>query len=508
MGFVEGIDVNQPMIIALDDMVSKDSIARVIDVFVDGLDLEALGFTGATPPKTGRPPYHSAPMTKLYLYGYEEGIRSSRRLERETHRNVEVMWLMRGLKPDFKTIAEFRRKNIEPLQKGFYAFVDICNQMGLIGGKVIAIDGTKIKASNNKKKNYNKKKLEQRIKEIDEYLRDLDAEDREENPDSTTEPKDVAGKVSQSSPSKEGKRKELQERKEKYEGYLKQLEESGENEISVVDPDARLMGNNRAGVDMAYNVQSAVDSKHHLVVEYNVTTNPSDHYQLSEMVKNVQRRLRLKKFIALADKGYYNGEDLARVKKLKVKAIVARQNPSNPKKQSSEFHTDKFIYDSENDKYICPMGKILHPHNKKTAQRRKFYNKTACSNCPYVNQCTNRKGNYRTISRSKYADIYEETDRIYRANTELYKQRQMIVEHPFGTIKRTMNGYYFLLRTRRKVCGEVALLNFGYNLKRAIKVLGFDEFMKRLKAFSGSLFPLMGKFLEKSLVIELALVIN
>ena len=479
MIYVEGKDRDQSFITSLNDMIAKDSPARIIDKFVDVCDLDELGFN-LNHSELGRPPYDPAMMSMLYLYGYYTGIRSSRKLERETQINVEVMWLMSGLKPDFKTIAEFRRKNHDGLNNLFHKFNSLCNEWGLIGGKLIAVDGTKIKASNNKKNNFSKAKLEQRLQSIDEYLKELDEEDKIEL-------------ATEETTARKEKRKALEERRATYEGYKEQLDESGENEISIVDPDARLMGNNRGGVDMAYNIQSAVDSKHHLIVDYEVTMNPSDHHQLSNMVKKVQSRFKLKKFTVLADKGYYNGKDLEKVKKLKVKAIVSRQKPSNPKGQPSDFHTDKFIYDLDADNYTCPMGKRLHPHNKKTAKRRAFYNKTACRDCPNLDKCTTGERKYRTITRGAYSDIYHETDRTFKENIELYKLRQQIVEHPFGTVKRAMNGHYFLLRTKEKVSGEVALLFLGYNLKRVINILGFEEIMKRLEAFSAQISTIFEK---------------
>jgi len=469
MGHIEGTNREQTMLLALEDMVAEESMARLIDRFVEVCNLERLGFSHTAPAETGRPSYDPAAMTKLYLYGYENGIRSSRKLETETHRNVEAMWLMNGLTPDHKTIAEFRRQNIRPLQKLFHEFVKLCKSWELIGGELIAVDGTKIKASNNKKMNFSRKKLDERLTHIDEqitkYLDDMEeADSAEEN--AATMPE---------------KLQKLLERKELYESYKAKLEESGENEVSAVDPDARLMGNNRGGVDMAYNVQSAVDAKNDIIIEYDVTLNPSDQGQLGSMVKKVKKRLKLARFTVLADKDYYNGEDLKRVKKYKIKAIVSRQNPSAPKEQPEEFHSNRFIYDEKTDTYTCPAGHVLNPHNKKTAKRRNFFNKTACANCPHRAECA-KGGTYRIVTRSQYSEIYTEANRLFDENKELYKRRQQIVEHPFGTVKHGLHGDRFLLRTRRKVRAEVALLFLGYNLKRAKNVLGFRGLMDRLEA--------------------------
>lgn len=473
MGYIEGADRNQIMMVAYDDLVEKNSIVRLIDRFIEICDLAKMGFSHSVPTQTGRPPYDPALFAKLYLYGYENSIRSSRKLETETHRNVEVMWLMNGLKPDHKTIAEFRRQNIRPIQKLFHEFVRLCKSWDLVGGELVAVDGTKIKASNNKKMNYSRKKLSARLSSIDNqiqaYLTCVEETDRQEEQNAVTVP---------------DKLEKLLERQELYESYMAQLDANGENEISAVDPDARLMGNNRGGVDMAYNIQSAVDSKNDLIIEYDVSMNPSDQNQLGSMVKKVKKQLKLKRFTVLADKGYYNGRDLLRVKKYKVKSIVSRQGQADPKNQPDRFHTDKFTYDPAADTYTCPMGNTLYPHNKKTAKRRNFFNKTACAVCRYRNECSSGECPFRTVTRSEYSKVYEETDRRTQENMELYKRRQQIVEHPFGTVKFTMHGNYFLLRTRRKVRSEVALLFLGYNLKRVYQVMGFQEFMSRLSSLA------------------------
>lgn len=483
MSHLSGESREQIRYFSLEDCIGEESIVRVIDRFIEIQDFLKLGFSNVIPSDVGRPSYPPKALAKLYVYGYENGIRSSRKLERETLRNIEVMWLVNELKPDYKTIAEFRKNNIRPLQKLFREFIKLCKSWELIGGEIVAIDGTKIKASNNKKTNFSRKKLEDRIARLDErineYLNQMDSNDMHEEKEIIDTSKVL---------------KELNDRKEKYEKYLEKLEETGENEISEVDPDARLMGNNRGGVDVCYNIQSAVDEKHHIAVAMDVVKSPVDHGQLGRMVNNVQKTLKIKRFIVVADKGYYNGEDLKRCKKYKVNTIVAKQKPSDSKEQPKEFNSDKFIYTKETDTFTCPAAKTLYPHNKKTAKRRNFYNKTACENCPNKQLCTGGKTPYRTVTRSQYGDIYDEVDKRTKENMHLYKLRQQIAEHPFGTIKHTLNGGYFLLRTRRKVRAEVALLFLAYNLKRALKVLGFKEIMARLNAFSSCFSLILCRF--------------
>lgn len=479
MGYIEGRNRGQSALWSLEDMVDPESMARVIDRYIEVLNLGQLGFTRTTPAETGRPGYPPQALCKLYVYGYENGIRSSRKLEREARRNVEVMWLLDGLTPDYKTISEFRRENVRPLQKLFREFVRLCKSWELVGGELIAVDGTKIKASNNKKMNFSRKKLTARLAQLDakiaDYLAEAEAADTAEATGSDTAPAGLA---------------DLLSRKELYEGYLAQIDATGGNEVSAVDPDARLMGNNRGGVEVAYNVQSAVDGKHDLILDYHVSQNPSDQNQLGYMVKRV-KKLGYKRFAVVADKGYYNGGDLSRVKRYKIKAIVSRQKAPDDKNQPAELHSDQFLYDEKSDTYTCPMGHILHPHNKKTAKRRNYFNKTACANCPHRDVCAKGERPYRTVTRSQYSAIYAEADKLFAENLATYKRRQQMVEHPFGTVKRAMGGDYFLLRTRRKVRGEIALLFLGYNLKRAVKIMGFQGIMDRLEALSRRLFHIL-----------------
>ena len=472
MGYIEGTSRMQMTYWALEDLIDEESIVRVIDRYIETLDLSKLGFTRTKPAETGRPGYPAGMLAKLYVYGYENGIRSSRKLEKEARRNVEVMWLTEGLTPDYKTIAEFRRLNIRPIQKLFREFVKLCRSWELVGGDLIATDGSKFKASNNKKNNFSRKKLDDRLKRLDEkieeYLSSLDESDRREA-NETNAPEGLL---------------KLLERKELYEKYKAHLDETGENEVSTTDPDSRLMGNNRGGVDVAYNVQSAVDAKNHIILNYDVSVNPSDQGCLQTTAKMLMRES-FRRFTLLADKGFYNGVDLSKMKQYGIKAIVPRQNLPNPKNQPAKFHIENFQYVPESDTYRCPIGKVLYLRSHKRKDERKIYhNKSACANCPHATDCITGKANHRTISRSKYADICDKADRTYKENQERYKLRQQTVEHPFGTIKREMNGEYFLLRTRRKVRCEISLLFLGYNLKRAYNVLGFKDIMAKLDSLS------------------------
>lgn len=480
MGNITGLDRHQLFLApSLEDSVSADNPVRVIDALVEVMDLEQLGFVNAVPSVMGRPSYSARDLLKLYLYGYLQGVRSSRRLEAELYRNTEVVWLLRGLRPDHKTVAEFRRKNPKPLQKVFREFVSMLDGWDLLGKELFAVDGSKIRASNNKKRNFSKKKLEDRLKRIDEkidgYMKELDVNDKNED---ATPAINVQATL-----------ESLNKRKQEYEEHVKKLEESGQNEVSLTDPDSRLMGNNRGGVEVSYNVQSGVDAKHSLVVEVNVTNNPSDHGQLSVMSKRIKKRLKIKdSFTVLADKGYYNGPDLKRCKKYKIRAIVARQKAGRDAPDTA-YNADKFTYDERKDCYICPAGQVLKRTG--TKESRLYQNKKVCANCTNKAKCTT--GSSKRISVSHYQKIFSDTDRLLAENMGLYKRRQMIVEHPLGTIKHNMNAHYFLLRTIKKVRGEVALLFLAYNLKRALSVLGFEGLMERLKALSIVFFHLFGQ---------------
>jgi len=469
MGHIEGTGREQTTFWTLEDMVGDESMVRVIDRFVDVLDLEQLGFGRTKPKDTGRPGYSAGVLVRLFVYGYENGIRSSRKLERECTRNVEVMWLVQNLKPDHKTIAEFRKENIRPLQKLFREFVRLCRSWELIGGELFAVDGTKIKASNNKKGNFSAKKLAKRIAHLDEKIEAWFQKAEEEDTLEDSEhdmPQGLLG---------------LLERRELYEDCLEELERTGTNEVSLTDCDARLMGNNRGGVDVAYNVQSTVDAKCHVIADFDVSLNPTDHGQLDNMSKRLIRQ-GYRGFGMLADKGYYNGDDLEKCEKRKVKAIVARQASPGGKDQDRGFGLDRFSYDKTTDTYTCPQGQTLFAKSKTDTKRHRYFNKEACVRCPNQTKCTGKNSDFRIITRGEHADTYDRADRAFSDNYELYRRRQQIVEHPFGTIKYTMGCGHFLLRTRRKVRTEVALVFLGYNLKRALKVLGFEEIMARLES--------------------------
>lgn len=489
MRYIEGVNRKRKLSFPeyIDDYITEDNPVRVIDAFVDSLNMVELGFESANPPTVGRPGYDPRVLLKLYLYGEMNRNVSSRKLESETYRNIELMWLLRMLKPDHKVIADFRKENRESIKKVFRQFVALCKQWDLFGAEVIAVDGSKFRASNSKRNNFNEKNLARRIKYIDEkvekYLTELDENDECDQRSRKPSSQEIKEKV-----------KELEKRKEQYEKYQQELKEEDISEISLTDLDARLMSVNNNGVDICYNVQTVVDSKHKLIVDCDVINNPSDQGQLSEMSKKAMSILEVDNIKALADKGYYNAEDLKVCEKGHITTYVAKQVFSNATGER-EFYLDKFKYDKERNVYICPAGHELVCTRKKaideTTERISYKNKKACKSCSLRDKCTKSKDG-REINRSVDQDFLDIVDKRTAENKELYKTRQMIVEHPFGTIKRGWGFSYFLTRGIESVKTEASLTFLAYDMKRVINILGVKEILKRLKEkiYSSNLFNL------------------
>jgi transposase len=478
MGYIEGQDRNQIILFpeSIDEYISDQSVVRVIDEYIDHLDVENLGFKRAVSPILGRPPYAPKDMLKLYIYGYLNRIRSSRRLEHEAIRNIEVIWLLKKLAPDFKTIADFRKDNKKALKQVFRDFNRLCDEWGLFGKEMVAIDGSKFRASNSKKNNHSAKKLQRHIKhineKIDKYLQDLDEGDMDE------------GHVRQPGAEEIKERlKELRERKKKYQSHQKQLEKSGNNEISTTDPDARLMCNNNNNVDVSYNVQTTVDAAHKLIVDFKVSQKPNDLGELDNMALRAKKLFGGKDFEVLADKGYYKAEDLKKCVENGITPYVARQVYSNGT-GDKEFYIDKFRYDKDKNIYICPAGQELgyakDRKNKGRVTAHEYRNYTACKSCELKDRCTRGKKG-RIISRHVDQDFLDTINLQTEQNMDKYRQRQMIVEHPFGTIKRSWGAYYFLTRRKISVSAEIALSYLVYNLKRVISILGTEEILRRLR---------------------------
>jgi transposase len=476
MRYVKGADRHQITLFpeSMDDYISQDNPVRVIDAFVNlSVDIRKLEFKYATPAHTGRPPYDPQDMLKLYIYGYMNRIRSSRKLESEAGRNLEVMWLMNKVKPDHKTISNFRRENKKALKKVFKEFTLICKNWNLFSQEFIAIDGSKFRANNAKKNNFSKKKIDRQLKYIDEkiesYLKELEHNDAEEAAIPEVTEAEIKARI-----------EELKKRKDNYEKLMADVEEKGE--ISTTDPDARLMATNNNGVDVCYNVQIAADSKHSLVVDVDVINNSADQGQLSPMASQAKEILGLETIEVAADKGYYVPEDLKKCEEEKIITYVAKQNYANST-GVKEYYADKFIYDPEKNVCICPLGQELNYYRTRkvdgAAKHLDYRNFAVCAKCPELGRCTTSKKG-RTITRHADQDFLNMVDARTKANKELYKKRQMIVEHPFGTVKRVWGFSYFLTKGLASVRTEASLIFLGYNLRRVINIIGAEEMIKRL----------------------------
>jgi transposase len=483
MPYVTGDDRKQTILFpeCIDDFISPESIVRVIDEYINQLNMEELEFRFATPPLMGRPPYNPRDLLKLYLYGYLNGIRSSRKLELETKRNLEVLWLMNRLSPDFKTIADFRMHHEQTLKKIFTNFNQLCNEWDLFGKELVAIDGSKFKACNSKKNNLTQKKVDRNLKyiedKINEYLEELDQNDKAEEVDRKPDGTEIKERIQQ-----------LRDRKTKYLEFKKELNEGDKNEISTTDPDSRLMVTSHNSIEVSYNVQSTVDEKNSLVVDFEVTNQPNDQGQLDTMALRAKELFRQEKLKVLADKGYYNAEDLKECVKAGITPYVSKQTYSNGT-GDRDFYADKFIYNREKNVYLCPAGHELSFTNERKTKAKgvigyNYRNFEACKGCSFRARCTRSKKG-RTIFRHVDQDFLDTIDQQTNGNIKLYRIRQTIVEHPFGTIKRNWGAYYFLTRGLKSVTGEMSLTFLAYNFKRVVNILGSKEFIRRLRASKG-----------------------
>lgn len=465
---------------SLDELIEPQNQVRFLDAFAEKLDLLKLGFQLKVVQVEGRPSYHPRLFLKIYLYGYQNGIRSSRRLEKECKRNIEMQWLCGKLVPNYHTIADFRKVNGIALVNMFRLFVTFLKEADLIGGKTIAIDGTKSRAHNSKKNNFTSKKLDRHFQYIEEktkeYLAQMDSLDQEED---ATELQDVESKITR-----------LKQNKIKYKKLKKHLVASGEPQISTTDPDSRSLLVQGQVVEVCYNTQAAVDAKHCLVVATH-TINRNDRNALTSIAKEAKQNLKADQFTLLADKGYHNAREIENCQSLNLKTIVAQQElvNSNPKGTTKEYLVDQFKYNSTNDTYTCPAGQTLKTfgtwHTKKRDDKISYqfkkYRTPACKLCSVKHLCTGKAKGGREIERSQYAEAVELNTRNYKRNQKLYRKRQEINEHIFGTIKRKWGYNYTNLIGLEKVNGEWSLIMLSYNIKRTFNILDFDDLMLTLK---------------------------
>ena len=476
--FVAGVDRGQSTLLpeCLDDFIDESNPVRVIDAFVDALDLGKLDFDGVVPEATGRPSYHPSALLKLYIYGYLNRIQSSRRLEREAGRNLEVIWLLRRLTPDDKTIADFRKDNGPAIKKVCSQFVELCREMGLLTKASVAIDGSKFKAVNNRDKNFTRGKVERRRAQLEEsvarYLSQLDTADRQE-------PSEALAVKTERLKEKLGK---LEEEMAKLAAYEKQMLASPDQQISLTDPDSRSMATSGRGSGVVgYNVQVAVDTEHHLIVAHEVTNVGNDTSQLSHIGKQAKAVLAADKLEVVADRGYFNGEEILACEQADITVTLPKPLRSGAKSQG-RFGKQDFVYLPEEDVYRCPAGEHLKYHFTATehGQQLRRYWTNACRTCAIKDQCTT--GNERRITRWEHEHVVEAVQKRLDANPQAMRQRRETVEHPFGTMKARMGATHFLTKTLPKVATEMALSVLAYNLTRVINIIGVKPLVAAMGA--------------------------
>jgi transposase len=453
-----------------DDMVAADHVVRVIDAFVDSLDLAQLGFSKVEAEVTGRPPYLPGDLLKLYVYGYLNQIRSSRRLEREANRNIEVLWLINRVRPSFKTIAEFRRAHVQALVGACGAFVAFCRGQALLGEELVAIDGTKIGAVASRKQVITPEKVARRSAALDrkiaEHLAAMDAADAQEAGERQPA-MDVAKALAA-----------LKERREDVRRQAEELARENLKQLVLSERDARLMRTPHHGHQVAYNAQTAVDARHGLIVAIELTNDGNDTQQLHPMAEKAREALAVESLTAVADTGYSSGEQAERCALSQINAIVPRRQTANAGGKQY-FDRDRFTYDAIGDTYQCPAGHTLHLESVTSAGKRSYANVRSCKGCALKAQCT--KGIHRVVTRSRYEEAIEAMHQRAKGDPQWMNRRRELVEHPFGTIKWMMGYPRFLLRGLIKAKAEFALSVLCYNLKRTVNILGATQLLSLLR---------------------------
>ena len=471
MRYITGQNRDQTSLLpeSLEDFVPGDHPVRVMDAFVDQLDLKALGFNKVETKHTGRKPYHPGDLLKLYLYGYFNQIRSSRQLEKECNRNLELLWLVKRLSPDFKTIADFRRDNGEGIRAVCRSFVQFCKKINLIGGALIAIDGSKFKAAASKDQIMTAQKAEhsQRIidKNIEYYLAKLEAADREDSNTPLMNKEHVEKALN-----------ELEKRKSDIQKIADELKNKGLNQYCQTEPEAKIMRSGREGMILAYNVQTAVDAKARLIIHHEVVTEGSDCMQLAPISKATATVINSQNFTVLADAGYSSGEQLAECDEQGIEAILPLNRALNNNKDI--FPREAFNYDAELDQYTCPQGEILQYQTRSKKDKLWLYTTKACGECPLKSQCTS--GKQRWISRHFNEDAFLRCKERLLKNPGIMRQRSAIVEAPFGSMKQMMRNGRFLCKGLKMVKTEMALSVLAYNLKRVVKIIGVKGLIAEL----------------------------
>ncbi|MDP9975385.1 transposase [Variovorax paradoxus] len=474
--FIEGEDRQQVALLpeCLDDYIGEDNPVRVVDAFVEELDLQALGFIGTSPAATGRPAYHPAVLLKLYIYGYLNRIQSSRRLEREAQRNVELMWLTGRLAPDFKTIADFRHDNGAGIRNACKRFVGMCRELKLFTQAIVAIDGSKFKAVNSRDRNVTPAKIDARQRQIEQsiqrYLDALETADR-------TQPAEVEAKTERL----QDKIKKLREQMRQLDETKEQLKHEPDGQRSTTDPDSRSMNSQAKGSGLVgYNVQAAVDAKHHLIVTHEVTNIGNDRSQLSKMAMAARDAMGKDKLQALADRGYFNGTELKACEDAGIATYVPKPMTSGAKAQG-RFDKSDFIYIARDDQYQCPAGeRAIYRFNtiERNGLNARVYWTSACPRCAMKDECTT--SDYRRIRRWEHEEVLERVQQRLDRNSDAMTLRRRTVEHVFGTLKHWMGSTHFLTKTLAHVSTEMSLHVLAYNLKRVMRILGMAKTMKAM----------------------------
>lgn len=480
MQHITGISRQQMRFSSLEDTISPDNQVRFIDAFVEYIDISKLDFAVKTLKTEGRPSFNSKVFLKIYLYGYLNGVRSGRDLEKECFRNMEMQWLLEDIRPNYHSISDFRKDNPIALKKLFKLFVSFLKEVDLIGCETIAIDGTKNRAHNSKKANFNQKKIDKHLAYIEaktqEYLDTLEENDAKDN-------SAIIQNIQQ-------KIERLKGNKFRYEQLQEKLKASGEPQISTTDNDARVLLVQGQVVEISFNMQAAVDAKHNLVVATH-TINRNDRSALSAIAIEAKENLGIETYTALVDKGYHNGKQIEICKQANITTIVAQpEQGKNKENIHPDYLVTKFQYDKTTDTYTCPQGEILKTTGtwyKKTADKDSYefkrYRTPKCRECPVKHLCTSRASG-RDIDRSQYADAVEENNKRYQANAQLYRKRQEINEHIFGTIKRQWGYNHTNLTGLEKVNGEHSLIMLVYNIKRSINILGVPDLIAKLQKWN------------------------
>lgn len=448
----------------LDEYVSDDNPVRVIDAFIDMLDMDSLGFSHASTKATGRKPYSPADLLKLYIYGYLNQVRSTRRLEKECHRNIEVLWLMKRLAPDFKTISNFRQQNSKAISEACRAFIRFCREANLLNSQLIAIDGSKFKAAASMSKTYNRKQLDALQKrlnrKIEGYLRVLEQSEQCENDNTSGSVQDALAK--------------LQRRQARLAEMAEAMDTQDLSQCCETEPEARRMRSGREGIVVGYNVQTAVDDGTGLIVHHDVTDESTDNRQLEPIAKAAQAELETASLTVLADAGYSNGEQLNELEAIGMEAVVPVNRAIN--NQGEVYQKRDFTYDAERNCFICPAGEVLHYQTKLTAKKQYLYARTGCSHCPQQNRCT--KADKRWITRHFYEEALERSQQRVDDNPGLMRRRSAIVERPFAQIKQTMGIRRFHCWGRQGAEAEMGLTVLAYNLNRMMNELGIGRMLK------------------------------